>query len=144
MHKDTPKDSDFTSSFSLRITKAGQSKVHGFLGWFDTFFTARPNPASAATPALSLFEGKFPAAAGSGTEDSAECEVGFTTGPFGTPTHWRQTFFLLSEYLDVKEGDTIEGVFTCRKAVDNSRELEVEMIFAVAGGKQRIQVWTVC
>lgn len=34
----------------------------------------------------------------------AEGEVFFTTGPRGTPTHWKQTVFLLKEPLVVVEG----------------------------------------
>merc|ERR1711939_1298806 len=129
MSKDTPKDSDFSSPFSLRATRSG--KVHGFLGWFDTFFTGR----SAMVPSLTL-------------QDPASSiqapEVAFTTGPHGTPTHWKQTFFQLDGFLEMQEGDLLEGTFNCRKGNDYTRELEVEMNFRKKGDKQdRMQVWTV-
>lgn len=130
MSKDTPKDSDFSSRFSLRATKAG--RVHGFLGWFDTFFTTT----STLVPSLILQESPD-------TIKSPE-QVAFTTGPHGTPTHWKQTFFMLDRFVEVQEGDLLEGTFNCRKGNEYSRELEVEMIFRKTGEKQdRMQVWTV-
>lgn len=35
-----------------------------------------------------------------------EGEVFFTTGPRGTPTHWKQTVFLLKEPLVVVQGSS--------------------------------------
>lgn len=132
MSKDTPKDSDFSSGFSLRITRSGRSKLHGLIGWFDTFFTSDGR----SMPSLALEQ-----ASSSG---SSGAEVAFSTSPRATPTHWKQTVFWLSEAVDVKEGDEVKGTFSCRKAKDNSRELEVEVVYTVGeSGKQRMQAWAV-
>lgn len=136
INKETLKDVEgFKSEFELRIITPGQSKVHGFFGWFDTFFTIN----NRAIPSLSL-----------DTNDGAldqPGEVQFTTGPQGTPTHWKQTLFLLQDGgIDVQEGDVLKGSFGCKKRKEeNSRELEVEMVWRKEGEKHdRMQVWTVC
>ena len=76
----------FRTVFGLRAAKA--TTVHAFIGHFDTFFTQDGRLASAELGAQGLAEG----------------EVFFTTGPRGTPTHWKQTVFLLKEPLEVAEG----------------------------------------
>lgn len=137
MSKDTPKDSDFSSSFDLRITKPGHSQVHGFLGWFDNFFTVDGR----VMPSLSLYD----SASATSPEGAKEGELAFSTGPFEPRTHWAQTFFLLDEAIQVKEGDELEGTFRCNKSkAGNTRELDVEVVFGVKGEKkQRMQAWTV-
>lgn len=129
MERDTPKDSDFSSAFSLRIVKAG--KVHGLIGWFDSFFTADGR----VMPCLSLEEKEAPERAG---------EAAFSTSPRSTPTHWKQTVFWLNEAVEAEQGDEIKGTFSCRKGKDNTRELEVELVYTVGEDqKQRMQVWAV-
>ena len=76
----------FKTAFSLTATKS--SPVHAFLGHFDTFFSVDGRIASASAGKGGLKGG----------------EVFFTTGPQGTPTHWKQTMFLLREPLQVSEG----------------------------------------
>ena len=132
MSKDTTKDSDFSSSFSIRIMKPGTSKLHGLIGWFDTFFTVDGRH----MPSLSLESGS--------TSEQKEGEVGFSTSPRATPTHWKQTVFWFNEAIEVKEGEEVKGVFSCRKAKDNTRELEVEVVYTIGESqKQRMQAWAV-
>lgn len=76
----------FSNPFTLTATKA--APVHAFLGHFDTFFTK---------------DGRL-ASAGAGRKGMTGGEVFFTTGPQGTPTHWKQTMFLLREPLVVAPG----------------------------------------
>lgn len=122
------KDLDFKSDFKLTITKSGT--IHGFLGWFDTFFTIDSRKVDSEESLRS---------------SSGSREVFFSTGPFTTPTHWKQTFFLLKEPLTgLKEGDTLQGTFSCRKDVEYSRGLEVEIVFGINDGKRDLtQVWIV-
>lgn len=132
MHKDrSVQDADFKTDFSVTVQKDGVD-IHGFLGWFDTFFTKDGRD----IPSLALQSPSSPLEKG---------EIAFTTGPAGTPTHWKQTFFLLNEYIkDVKKGTEIRGTFTCRKNRENSRELEVEIVFKVGDEKrERIQAWVI-
>ncbi|KAK4886794.1 hypothetical protein RN001_003065 [Aquatica leii] len=51
--------------------------------------------------------------------------VSFSTGPHTTRTHWQQTVFYLKTPIEVKEGDTVEGVLKCRRIKKNVRGLQV-------------------
>ncbi|KLO06976.1 S-adenosyl-L-methionine-dependent methyltransferase [Schizopora paradoxa] len=64
-------------------------------------------------------------------EPPKETIKSFTTGPQSTPTHWKQTFFLLREPIHMQHGAVIEGTFHCRKSEENSRELDVEIHYSV-------------
>lgn len=78
----------------------------------------------------------------------------FSTGPQSMPTHWKQTIFLLREPITITEGlskctylhvsltimlflssitlgSVVQGHFHCRKREENSRELDVEIHYAV-------------
>ncbi|KAI5481118.1 protein arginine N-methyltransferase 3 [Pseudohyphozyma bogoriensis] len=113
----------FTTPFSLTATT--KTKVHAFLGHFDTFFTTSGSLVSPVPP-----------------HKLSSTEVFFTTGPAGTPTHWKQTVFLLRKPIEVEVGTEVSGVFKCSKNPDNSRELVVEVTWTV-GGKEEAQVWKV-
>lgn len=131
---DSAKDSDFSSPFSLTISQAGSTTVHGFLGWFDTFFTTDGRLVDGST--LDKTQDSLKAKTG---------EVAFTTGPRGTPTHWKQTLFMFKHPIAVKQGDVISGTLYCRKRGDNSRELEVDATWRVGeDGEQSAQSWVVC
>lgn len=72
----------------------------------------------------------------------------FSTGPQSMPTHWKQTIFMLPEPITVVGGaftgnisvsseliygadSTVTGSFWLRKRENNSRELDVEIHYAV-------------
>jgi protein arginine N-methyltransferase 3 len=55
----------------------------------------------------------------------------FSTGPLSTPTHWKQTLFMLREPFVVSEGSIVNGMFYCKKNRTNSRELDVEIHYSV-------------
>lgn len=78
---------DFTSSFTLVSTRNGH--IHGFLGYFDTWFT-RDNHDIPLSQNI---------------DDIVEEVSGFTTGPQGKVTHWRQTIFLLEHSIQVEQGN---------------------------------------
>ncbi|SCV73747.1 BQ2448_6177 [Microbotryum intermedium] len=128
----------FTSPFTLTANQS--TTVNAFLAHFDTFFTS---DARLVHSQSELKEG----------------EVYFTTGAHGTPTHWKQTMFLLKEPIQVeqgafgtpilfyrirlsltrclhsldfaKAGTVIDGSFKCSKNPENSRELVVEVTWTV-------------
>nr|XP_002127404.1 protein arginine N-methyltransferase 1 [Ciona intestinalis] len=52
--------------------------------------------------------------------------ISFTTGPWTTATHWKQTVFFLNESLDVNVGDRIDGSIYCRKNPKDPRSLLVD------------------
>ncbi|KAI8615359.1 S-adenosyl-L-methionine-dependent methyltransferase [Chytriomyces sp. MP71] len=111
----TPPELDFKTPFTLKFTK--KARLHALCGWFDIRFDF---PAPGATP------------------------VFFSTGPAATPTHWKQTTFVLDGALDVDTGSVLEGVFECKKSKENARELEVVVEYVVpASGEKKRQTFTV-
>ncbi|GAA5822642.1 hypothetical protein JCM3770_002852 [Rhodotorula araucariae] len=131
----------FTSPFTLPITRAPMSSpnaetftLHALVGHFDTFFTSAPRCFSP------------PARAASTDQDG---EVFFTTGAWDTPTHWKQTLFVLREPIaGVRIGDRLDGSIRVDKNPENSRELVVEATWDVVdaeGNKksQGVQAWKV-
>ncbi|CAI2172800.1 11155_t:CDS:10 [Funneliformis geosporum] len=117
---------DFTSPFTLVSTRNGY--IHGFLGYFDTWFTRddREIPSS------------------QNIDDKIDGVLGFTTGPKGEVTHWRQTIFLLEQSIKVEQGTIINGTMDCKKSIDNPRDLDFEIRYQVVNQKeedpkQRIQ-----
>ncbi|KAL1406590.1 hypothetical protein Q8F55_008296 [Vanrija albida] len=146
-HDATPASLDFHSSFTIEATEKETTTVRAFLTWFDTFFSPLGGKASQFAPdhpvhiqdfALNLYE--------SAVEPVNQAEanaVSFTTGPRGQYTHWKQVAFLLREPLQLAPNQRIEGRFYCRKSPDNSRELDVEIHFAVADGPESPANFTV-
>lgn len=60
-------------------------------------------------------------------------KVGFSTSPDSPYTHWKQTVFYFKDYLTVKRGEEIFGVFTCRPNSRNVRDLDFEIEFKFDG-----------
>ncbi|KAM0790111.1 hypothetical protein ACM66B_005437 [Microbotryomycetes sp. NB124-2] len=83
----TVPDLSFTNNFELTATTA--TRVHALLGHFDTFFTVDGRKVSAELGPKGLKE---------------QSEVFFSTGAKVTPTHWKQTVFLLREPFNVQAG----------------------------------------
>ncbi|KAJ3184333.1 Protein arginine N-methyltransferase 3 [Gaertneriomyces sp. JEL0708] len=105
---------DFSTPFELTINKA--ARLHGLIGWFDTYFT---------------------------TPDETDCNtVFFSTGPHVEPTHWKQTMFLLPSFIDVEEGYTLSGTFATKKSIESKREVvvTVDMTIRDTSGKEIMDV----
>lgn len=60
-------------------------------------------------------------------------KVGFSTAPDSPYTHWKQTIFYFKDYLTVKRGEEIYGVFTCTPNGRNTRDLDFELEFDFNG-----------
>ncbi|KAJ2844622.1 hypothetical protein IWW36_005111 [Coemansia brasiliensis] len=126
----TPVSLDFTSSFTLQATQ--NSTIHALLGYFDVAFsrlqaTHGPSCDELAQPVYTNDGSTVaPKALWKQPESSMH---GFTTGPHGTPTHWKQTVFVLKEPVAVVVGDELHGQFVCRKSTSNPRELDLEITY---------------
>jgi len=139
----TPRQLDFSSSFTLVSTAERRTKVNAFVLYFDTFFTVSGHPVPPSTDVKVVRDGDvvlaeiWPAGGkpapqrrrSSGVDKNAI--TSFSTGPESVPTHWKQTLFLLREPISVAEGSIVHGTFYCRKSKENSRELDVEIHFSV-------------
>jgi len=112
----TPKDLDFSSSFTLVSTAQRRTKISAFVLYFDTFFTARGLPIPPDTEVKLIKEGEAVLAelwpVGGKSAPQRRRSMGgrkekissFSTGPHSTPTHWKQTIFMLRELVTVSEG----------------------------------------
>ena len=103
---------NFTSSFSLTFKEKSSNRMHGFVVWFDI-----------------LFDGTM-AGVQVSTQNPKVESVQFTTSPYGIPTHWKQTLFILKEGLDVKVGDEFIGTIKVEKSPENPRELITIMSYS--------------
>lgn len=50
--------------------------------------------------------------------------LGFSTSPESPYTHWKQTVFYFDEYLTVKKGEEIYGMFKMKPNARNNRDLD--------------------
>lgn len=53
--------------------------------------------------------------------------IGFSTSPDSPYTHWKQTVFYLDDYLTVKKGEDIFGVFSMKPNAKNNRDLDFNL-----------------
>lgn len=146
-HDATPQSLDFHSNFSITSTANEKTTVRAFLTWFDTFFSPIPGKDGHVSPSQDVHIHEFaddlytrPVEPVNTGDMNA---VSFTTGPRGQPTHWKQVAFLLRKPIELGVGERIEGRFMCRKGSDNSRELEVEIHYAVVKKGEKATEFTV-
>ena len=65
----------------------------------------------------------------------------FTTGPQGTPTHWKQTLLYLEHPQEVAAGARITGTLHVAKNAGNPRAVDVRLSFAVDGSAVTTQLY---
>ncbi|KAF7365651.1 Protein arginine N-methyltransferase 3 [Mycena venus] len=144
----TPRQLDFVSPFKLVSTVERRTKVNAFILYFDTFFAADGRPVPEGTEVKIVREGdpvlaevwpvggrpapqrRVSSGHGKGSGEGPKI-TSFSTSPQSIPTHWKQTLFLLREPFVVSEGSIVTGHFHCVKSQTNSRELDVEIHYAV-------------
>jgi protein arginine N-methyltransferase 3 len=130
----TPRQLDFSSSFTLVSTTERRTKINSFILYFDTFFTNTGHPVSTSTDVKVVKEGDVVLAElwpvggkpapqrRRSTGVDRDSITSFSTGPKSVPTHWKQTLFLLREPIRVAEGQNskrcvlrqINGLFCYR------------------------------
>ncbi|KAK0651323.1 S-adenosyl-L-methionine-dependent methyltransferase [Cercophora newfieldiana] len=114
--------------------------LDGFLVWFDMFFArSRDDPSIAPTSTAQDW-----AASGKTKED----RVAFTTGPFGTATHWKQILFLVDpktkqvkKFAEAEKGKKVAGEIEYVTADGHARGLEIKISWAVEGEETQEQMW---
>jgi protein arginine N-methyltransferase 3 len=90
-----PDELNFSSEFEIMPLSDGF--LHGILGWFDTEFNCNSHDWK---------------------------PISFSTSPFDTDTHWKQTLFVFSEPLCVKQGESKTGHISVQQL---ERDLEVKI-----------------
>lgn len=146
-HSATVAQLEFHAPFTLLATSGKTETVRAFLTHFDTFFSPIAGDAGHVPPHQNVHIHEFAddlTAQPVEPVNSADANlVSFTTGPRGQPTHWKQVSFLLREPFELKPGQTVEGRFYCKKASCNSRELEIEIHYAVCDPGQTPETFKV-
>ena len=112
----TPRDLDFSSSFTMVSTAQRRTKVTAFVLYFDTFFTSSGHPVPPSTEVMTVKDGEVIVAEvwpvggkpahkrRQSTGQDKERITSFSTGPQSYATHWKQSIFMLREPFMVSEG----------------------------------------
>lgn len=86
-------------STEFQIIPLSDGFLHGILGWFDTQFNCIARDWK---------------------------PISFSTSPFDTDTHWKQTLFVFSEPLPVKQGECKIGNISVHQ-LDRDLQVEIKM-----------------
>ncbi|XP_052708946.1 protein arginine N-methyltransferase 3-like [Crassostrea angulata] len=89
---------DLQFSQDFTLTATSEGQINAIVGYFDIFF-----------------------------HEGCSKQVMFSTGPGATPTHWKQTVFLLQQPIKVTKGQTIKGHLVCKKNRRDPRSLAITM-----------------
>ncbi|CAK5274435.1 unnamed protein product [Mycena citricolor] len=145
----TPRNLSFVSPFTLTCTSIRRTKITSFILYFDTFFAPDGQPISENEEVRVVKTGEamvtdvWPVGGRPAPMRRASSQfspdgepkplkiTSFSTGPQSVPTHWKQTLFLLRDPIVAEEGSVVTGHFHCKKSDANSRELDVEIHYAV-------------
>jgi protein arginine N-methyltransferase 3 len=114
---------DFSVPFSTRLD-TGTKSIDAFAIWFDTFFLAPGMSQNAEAIDVTSWD------------KNGKPGVGFSTGPYSTPTHWHQAVLLLEEEDRKKEcqdGSTLKGTVTYKKTRRDVRGVDVTVTWEVDG-----------
>jgi protein arginine N-methyltransferase 3 len=107
--------------------------LDGFLVWFDNHFNTHhdePAPAAEVTPEE--------------WNKQKQGNVAFSTGPFTTPTHWKQGYLLMppdDSRKDLKAGTKVTGEIIYTAAEDNARALTVGVKWAINDQGTKSRAW---
>ncbi|KAL5365424.1 S-adenosyl-L-methionine-dependent methyltransferase [Aspergillus floccosus] len=131
LHTITVDELSFLKEFQVTL-KQDIDALDGFAIWFDIFFMP-----SKDTP---IADDALP------SDMQKNGIVAFTTGPYGTETHWQQGVVLIDHGkkrpAPLKQGQTITGKIGYQKNAERSRGLDVTIDWEVQGEKGS-QKWVV-
>lgn len=105
----TMKVEDLSFSSPFNLVIKRNDYVHAFVAYFNIEFSACHKP------------------------------ICFSTSPDSPYTHWKQTVFYFKDYLTVKKGEEIFGVFKCVPNNRNTRDLDFEIEFEFNGEHCQVQ-----
>jgi len=138
LHTVRLEDLVFTEKWLCPLT-AEVDSLDGFIIWFDIFFGATR---SAQIEPLASTARQW-----TGVDDT---RVAFTTGPMGTPTHWKQGILLSKgsgssgdspQRINLKQGHELAGAVVFSVPGDNERALTIRVRWQDCEGKERDQAW---
>ncbi|RDA86471.1 hypothetical protein CP532_3582 [Ophiocordyceps camponoti-leonardi (nom. inval.)] len=124
-------DLEFTTHWSSDLNRS-VGGIDGFLIWFDIFFSTSssdPPPDPHTTPAE--------------WSEMKTGNCGFTTGPYGRETHWKQGLLLLSQpvpHADLPLSRVLTGTITISVPMQNPRALRLQQSWSTSKGDYS-QAW---
>lgn len=133
LHDVRTEDLNFSSKWSTTLTKDIDS-MDGFTIWFDMFFTSSRGENVSPTSLTSTDWSK-----------QATGRVAFTTGPFGTETHWKQGLLLAPPgeegSMAGKAGTEMSGETVFSALQTDYRALSIKMNWSGPGKEERSSTW---
>lgn len=133
LHDVRTEDLNFTSQWSTTLTR-DIDNMDGFLVWFDIFFTSSRGETVSPTSLTSTDWSKQIAS-----------RVAFTTGPFGTETHWKQGLLLAPGGEEApsagKADSTMSGEAVFSTLQTDYRALSIKMAWNGPDQKERASTW---
>ncbi|OLL23621.1 Ribosomal protein arginine N-methyltransferase rmt3 [Neolecta irregularis DAH-3] len=124
LHDIPVSDLCFKSNFEI-TTKKGV--LTSFVIWFDNYFMRNRRTRIPKDALAENYKGEGNA---------------FTTGPFSTPTHWKQVILLIEgNGTEVHEGDIITGTVKYNKLTKNPREIVIDVNWSINRQTERHQVY---
>ncbi|PYI10279.1 ribosomal protein arginine N-methytransferase rmt3 [Aspergillus sclerotiicarbonarius CBS 121057] len=130
LHTITVDELSFLKEFQVTLSEDIDS-LDGFAVWFDIFFM--PSQESA------IAEDAIP------SEMQKKGFVAFTTGPYGTETHWQQAVLLVDHEkkrgVPLKKGQTITGKVGYQKKSEKSRSLDITIEWEAQETEKGAQKW---
>ncbi|KAK3343970.1 S-adenosyl-L-methionine-dependent methyltransferase [Lasiosphaeria hispida] len=143
LHTVTVDELVFSAKWESTLAADVGGALDGFLIWWDCFF-AQSRAEPSITPSITAKEW----AAAGGRDAKEEDRVAFTTGPFGTETHWKQILFLIDnkkkapkQLGEAEAGKKISGELEYITAEGHARGLKIKIAWGIEGGEKEDQVW---
>jgi SAM-dependent methyltransferase len=135
LHTIRAEDLIFKSNWQLKLLRDVEA-LHGYLIWFDIFFTQARNDES-IRPNTSANEW---------TSNASMGRVAFTTGPSGKETHWKQCLLLNPPEIalqHLKADCELVGMVGYSAPEENIRALSIEISWtgSVDGVNEVSRVW---
>lgn len=125
-------DLSFTATWESSLERE-IDMLDGFLVWFDNHFATAAD-ATVPEPETTA-------------EEWAKKKLGnvaLSTGPFTTPTHWKQGFLLMppeDSHKNLSNATTISGEVTYSVLEENARALSVSTKWSINGRESRSRSW---
>lgn len=132
LYKVTKEDLSFSAKWETALER-DIDQLDGLSIWFDNFFAA---DVGAALPAIDTTTDTF--------IKQKSGNVAFSTGPYKTPTHWKQGLLLMTPneaHQKLPESCILSGELTYAVLADNDRALLIDASWGREGGEQKKQSW---
>jgi len=133
LYKVSKEDLSFSTKWKSTLER-DIDNLDGLLIWFDNFFSI-DDAATAMPDAETTCEAFIKQKVGN---------VAFSTGPFTTPTHWKQGLLLMTPdeaNQNLAKSASLEGELTYSVLAENDRALLIDAKWNTEGAPQKSQSW---